>query len=200
MFRINLILGIVCIVLGLIFFMISVPAAIILLLIGALNLYLGSRAKKAKTKKLEQMVEQPNNDPLEVLKYDIIDFPVAGYDYNQEAIGALLDYENENYMLTKSKFVEEVGERCYEYDVEYYPAQLVPEPENQYDPDAIAVYVEGSRVGYIARKDQPAVNSLQAERFEAEVYGGRFKDLGEDGELVTGSTPYKIMLHAYVLK
>ena len=198
MYKVNLIAGILCIVIGLFFFLISVPFAIILLLIGAFNLFLFSKIKKQKQN--EQMAEEPAGDPLEVLKYDIFDFPVAGFDYNQEVISELLDCENEDFKLSRSKFVEEVFDRCYEYDVEFYPAQLVPEPENEYDPNAIAVYVEGSKVGYIARKDQAKVNSIQVDKYEAEVYGGRYKEVNEDNEIVAGSTPYKVMLHAYVKK
>ncbi len=32
-------------------------------------------------------------------------------------------------------------------------AVVVPEPDNPYDPNAIAVHVEGDRVGYLARED-----------------------------------------------
>ena len=37
------------------------------------------------------------------------------------------------------------------------PAELVREPENQYDPNAIQVWIEGRRVGYIPKKDNVAL-------------------------------------------
>jgi hypothetical protein len=37
------------------------------------------------------------------------------------------------------------------------PATLVREPDNPHDANAVAVYVEGKRIGYIRRKDNPVL-------------------------------------------
>lgn len=186
----SLIAGIACIIIALVMFLIgSVIGGIILLLIGAINLFLYVKNKN-KPKETETYVP-------EALKYDDHEFYVAGSEYNQEVISELLTMKNEEYSLPKSKFLEEVFDRVYQYDIEYLPAQLVDEPENEYDPKAIAVYVYEDRIGYIAKSDQEAVRSLQIDHLEAEIYGGKYKEPGDD-EVITGETPYKAKLHVYV--
>jgi hypothetical protein len=39
-------------------------------------------------------------------------------------------------------------------------ARLVPEPDNPADPGAIAVMIEGNRVGYIARNYAPKIKAM----------------------------------------
>ena len=190
---ISLIIGIICIVVALLMFLIkSIGAGIVLLLLGLLNLFLYYRQKYKKP-------EPEHHEPdyvHEMQQYAMHDFRVAGFDYNQEILADLLEDENEDYKLPKSKFLDEVFERCYQYDVEFYPAELVDEPDNEYDPNAIAVYVEDERIGYIAKRDQEAVRALDPDRIEAEIYGGKYKE-PDDDEILTGSTPYKAMLHIY---
>ena len=190
---ISLIIGIICIVIALLMFLIkSIGAGIVLLLLGLLNLFLYYRQKHKKPEQEHQAADFVH----EMQQYAMHDFRVAGFDYNQDVLADLLEDENEDYKLPKSKFLEEVFERCYQYDVEFYPAELVDEPDNEYDPNAIAVYVEDERIGYIAKRDQAAVRALDPDRIEAEIYGGKYKE-PDDDEILTGSTPYKAMLHIY---
>lgn len=190
---ISLIIGIICILVALLMLLIkSIGAGIVLLLLGLLNLFLYYRQKHKKPAQEHQTTDYVP----EALQYDSHDFHVSGFDYYQDALSEFLEDENEDYKLPKSQFLEEVFERCYQYDVEYYPADLVDEPENEYDPNAIAVYVEGERIGYIAKRDQAAVKALDPDRIEAEIYGGKYKE-PDDEEILTGSTPYKAMLHIY---
>lgn len=190
---ISLIIGIICIVIALLMFLIkSIGAGIVLLLLGLLNLFLYYRQKHKKPEPEPQASDYVH----EMQQYAMHDFRVAGFDYNQDVLADLLEDENEDYKLPKSKFLEEVFERCYQYDVEFYPAELVDEPDNEYDPNAIAVYIEDERIGYIAKRDQAAVRALDPDRIEAEIYGGKYKE-PDDDEILTGSTPYKAMLHIY---
>jgi hypothetical protein len=39
-------------------------------------------------------------------------------------------------------------------------AELVPEPTNEFDPNAIEVWISGGRVGYIGRTDAPAIHGV----------------------------------------
>lgn len=85
--------------------------------------------------------------------------------------------------------VEIVGESNYtayirkidkRYDGGTCPIQLVAEPDNPYDTNAVAIHVDGGVVGYLARDLaeawQPWVLRAQARGFDvtgtAEVYGG----------------------------
>ena len=90
-------------------------------------------------------------------------------------------------------------DRCYQYDIEYAPAQLVDELQNEYDPNAIAVLVYGDKIGYVAKQDQAAVRSLDIDHAEAEIYGGKYKE-PDGGEVITGETPLRAKLHLYTEK
>lgn len=128
---------------------------------------------------------------------EYIELFVAGFDFRQKELKSLLTEENDDYSLPKKAFLEEVAERTYQYYTETYPATLVPEPDNEYDPNAIAVYVDDLHIGYIQKKDQNQVDLDQIESVEAEIYGGKYKDIDfsdYEEELVKGETPYKAKL------
>lgn len=43
---------------------------------------------------------------------------------------------------------------------EWITAELIPEPGNPYDPKAIAVMIDGEKVGYLSRQDAPLLSRL----------------------------------------
>jgi hypothetical protein len=129
-----------------------------------------------------------------------IEIKVAGFDHYQRELKKCLHEKNEDYKLSAKAFREEVFERCYEYETEWLLAEIVPEPENEHDPNALAVYVDNVRIGYIPKKDQKKVNSVTLINAYAEIYGGNFKETDEYDEIVRGSTPYKAMLHLTIEK
>lgn len=61
-----------------------------------------------------------------------------------------------SYQLALKQVVQELGRDVH--------AILVPEPQNQYDPNAVAVLVGGLKVGYLSREDaalyQPGIVRL----------------------------------------
>ncbi|MGH2941915.1 MAG: HIRAN domain-containing protein [Solirubrobacteraceae bacterium] len=65
-------------------------------------------------------------------------------------------------------------------------AALVPEPENRYDPNAVAVYIGGEKVGYLSRRDaldyQPAMQALRAAGYQAGVCRGCIAGQGPGSE------------------
>lgn len=46
-------------------------------------------------------------------------------------------------------------------------AEMVPEPDNRFDPNAVAIYIDGYKVGYLSREDaanwSPYLRDLQAQ-------------------------------------
>lgn len=46
------------------------------------------------------------------------------------------------------------------YDCRYVMAQLVPEPTNAYDPDAIMVTIDGAKVGYVPRDEMHGYHTV----------------------------------------
>lgn len=77
---------------------------------------------------------------------------IAGTSYRQEAIKSL-GTPNPDYALPKGQLIKKglVNVPVYEYNFNPYEAELIPEPTNEHDPNAIKVIVSGQHVGYIKR-------------------------------------------------
>lgn len=105
---------------------------------------------------------------------------VAGTSYHMDAIMALAQ-ENPDYDLTKREIIDDdlTDERIYQYTFADGPVELVDDPGNEYDLNAIKVLVAGQHIGYIKRGSTGRVHNLQrAGRVlgvTAEIYGGKYK-------------------------
>ena len=105
---------------------------------------------------------------------------LAGTSYHMDAIMALAQ-ENPDYDLTKREIIDDelTDERIYQYTFADGPVELVDDPDNEYDPNAIKVLVAGQHIGYIKRGSTGRVHNLQrAGRVlgvTAEIYGGKYK-------------------------
>lgn len=105
---------------------------------------------------------------------------VAGTSYHLDAIMELAQ-ENPDYDLTKREIIDDglTDERIYQYTFADGPVELVDDPGNEYDPNAIKVLVAGQHIGYIKRGSTGRVHNLQrAGRVlgvTAEIYGGKYK-------------------------
>ena len=116
-------------------------------------------------------------------------FRVAGTSYRQEALEKLV-WENEDYNLSKNQLGEDnfVDERVYEYCYSGKSTELVPEPDNEHDPNAIKVMVNGIHIGYIEAADTARVKELldsgEIDSIRTEIEGGKYKYVTEndDGE------------------
>lgn len=84
--------------------------------------------------------------------------------------------------------IKESGERFYEFNFMEVNsrAELRHEPENENDPNAIAIYVgrkKENKIGYVPKKDIDKVNSIMKEEnrnsFKFRIGGGRFKQYNE---------------------
>lgn len=92
-----------------------------------------------------------------------------------------LAFTNDDYELSKKEIVENGldGDRIYQY--EYYPKniELVPEPDNAYDPKAIKVMIDGVHVGYIkagsCSRIHNLINNNSIEKIGAFIGGGKYK-------------------------
>ena len=128
---------------------------------------------------------------------------VAGTSYHLDAIMALAQ-ENPDYDLTKREIIDDelTDERIYQYTFTDGPVELVDDPDNEHDPNAIKVLVAGQHIGYIKRGSTGRVHNLQrAGRVlgvTAEIYGGKYKvvicDDDDDGaeryDLIKDETGY----------
>lgn len=126
---------------------------------------------------------------------------VAGTGFRREALLAL-GSENDDYTKTKRELIEDdiIGERVYKTDFYANRVELVPEPDNPHDPNAIKVVVDGQHIGYIKKGSCAHVrNLLENDAIKAmrcEIKGGRYKMLLEEDddektryELITDEHP-----------
>lgn len=110
---------------------------------------------------------------------------VAGVSYYTENIMKLAS-ENEDYNLTKRELVDEglTDEKIWKY--QFFPGEteLIPEPDNPEDPNAIKVVVDGLKIGYIkAGSCSHVLKVLRENRclgVDCEIYGGPYKIVYED--------------------
>lgn len=105
---------------------------------------------------------------------------VAGTSYHLDAIMELAE-DNPDYDMTQREIVDAGMEeqRIYQYTFPDSPVELVDDPDNENDPNAIKVLVAGQHIGYIKRGSTGRVHNLQrAGRVlgvTVEIYGGKYK-------------------------
>lgn len=132
---------------------------------------------------------------------------VAGLSFHEDAL-AELQCDNPDFSYNKRDLVEMgmTEERIYKYD--FYPmkTELIPEPDNEDDPNAIKVVVDGQHIGYIKKGScahiHKLLNSGSIEKIDVEITGGPYKlieeDWDEDGNdvytLEKGTAPYSAKL------
>ena len=114
-------------------------------------------------------------------------FHVAGTSYREDAILSLAE-ENDDYNLSKKELIDDgmEDERIYKY---YFPtmhSELVPEPDNPHDPNAIKVLVNGVHIGYVKAGSCSHVKNLLASgkvsSYGVDIEGGPFKRVYEDDD------------------
>lgn len=112
-------------------------------------------------------------------------FPVAGVSFREKAIIALAE-ESEEYQYTKKEIIDEcfTDYKIWRYHWRKRPVELVPEPDNPYDPNAVKVVVDGAHIGYIKRESCKRVLQLLAEdrirNISCTIGGGPYKAVWEE--------------------
>lgn len=117
--------------------------------------------------------------------YKINTYRVAGTSFRSNAIASLGE-ENDDYGASKRDLIEEemTDEEIYQYRFHPQKVELVPEPDNEFDPNAIKVIVDGVHVGYIKKGSCAHIKKLLAEdriqNINCKIGGGKFKIITED--------------------
>ena len=127
--------------------------------------------------------EQPAAAP--AVSYKSENHRATGMEHYMDNIMALA-CENDGYNLSKKEIIEcySEGDRVWKYD--FYPTniELVPEPDNRYDPNAIKVVVDGKHVAYIKQgscsRVLKAIKEGTIHRITCEMGGGPYKTYYED--------------------
>lgn len=105
---------------------------------------------------------------------------LGGTSFRLDAIMDLAE-DNPDYDMSKREIIDAgmEGERIYQYKFPVGPVELVDEPENEHDPNAIKVLVAGQHIGYIKRGSTGRIHNLQRSGrvlgVTAEIYGGKYK-------------------------
>lgn len=152
-------------------------------------------------KQVPQMQEQNNI----VVKHH----RVAGVSHYKDNI-LTLARENPDYNLKKNELIKRQLFDEYIDQYKFFPekVELMPEPTNQYDPNAVQVLVDGKLVGYIkagsCKHILNIINENRIEKIEAKIKGGKYKCLlchgdvpEEDCEMERGTAEFRIELSIY---
>ena len=151
-------------------------------------------------------VPLPYSNPAPMVPDDIVtdSFFVAGTSYRQDAIEEM-GIENSVYSCSNREFVDEAdeNEHIYEYFFEPVKVELVEEPDNPHDPNAVKVIIDGVHVGYIKAGSCSRVKNLlrsgKVTSIHADIYGGNYKmyyiDEDDKCHVERDKTDYGIKVH-----
>ena len=118
----------------------------------------------------------------------LIRCPYGEYDDHVIAAIRSMGIENDDYTLTKRELIELDMTDVSIYQYEFYPqkVELVPEPDNPHDPNAIKVVTDGIHIGYIRAKDCEEVKGLldsgDVVNIKADIDGGPYRCITEDDD------------------
>lgn len=140
---------------------------------------------------------QPSAEPKPALKWE--NHKVAGISYRNDAVIDLA-FPNDEYEYTKKELIDNLltDERVYQYYFSVATVELIPEPDNPEDPNAIKVVFDDHHIGYIKRGSCSRIKKLltgnQIKQLKGELEGGKYKYVREidDGkyELEKGEAPF----------
>lgn len=117
--------------------------------------------------------------------YQVNTYRVAGTSFRSDAIASLGE-ENDDYCASKRDLIDEdmIDEEIYQLQFHPEKVELVPEPDNEFDPNAVKVIVDGVHVGYIKKGSCAHVKRILSEdrilNISCNIGGGKFKIITED--------------------
>lgn len=103
---------------------------------------------------------------------------IAGTSYRQKEILSL-GCVNPDFSLTKKELIDNNLEGTTIYNYTFSPSniELVEEPDNEYDPNAVKVIIDGVHIGYIKKGSCSHVKNLirsgKIQKIEATIRGGK---------------------------
>lgn len=106
-------------------------------------------------------------------------FEVAGLDYHMNEIRSFME-EIKKFKMSREKLKEMgyVGKKIYHYYFKVHTVQLIPEPTNPHDPNAIKVLINNVHIGYVPRNDTRVVSQIMGSgevELSAFVSGGEYR-------------------------
>ena len=135
------------------------------------------------------------------------EFRATGMQHHQEAFEKIRT-ENEAYDLPKADLVDlyDEEEKIWKYYYDFDMVELVPEPENEHDPNAVAVHVDGNKVANIKKGNCSQVKNLLSScdpsKITADIGGGPYKllvcDDDDGGELELMNHEAPLWVHVLI--
>ena len=141
-------------------------------------------AKRDAILRTRQQRKSGDEEPLEPEKELL---KVAGTSFRQDAIKSL-GVKNPNYTKTRQAIQEAglLGKWIYEYEFTPQQVDLVPEPDNPHDRDAIKVMVDGVHIGYVKAEMCAHVHDIlctpRLQQVNCTIAGGKRKRYIRDGK------------------
>lgn len=122
------------------------------------------------------------------------DFEAKTWKVHEKALIKICE-RNKGFQLSDEDFIARYkpGIKVFQYVFTDRPAQLVPEPTNKADPNAVQVIVEGQQIGYVPKEELPIVWQYLRRYSSASVviYGGPWKQ-NVDGLVEVGKNKFAI--------
>ena len=110
-----------------------------------------------------------------------------------------LAIKNPAYALSKKEIIAKklCDQKIFEYSFAPQKTELIPEPTNPHDPNAIKVVIDGLLVGYVKAGSCTRILKLMNENRIAgivgEIYGGNYKMIYDD-ELLMEKGSFKVRI------
>lgn len=175
------------------------------LLIGALALAAAYIAFKAYKKPHSESFEEPTAIPEEVpaieepekTKEEVKVYEVAGVSYYLDSLKSMM-VPNYLYKYKKQELIDicQTDEPIYKETVEDGKLEIVPEPNNAHDPNAIKVLINGNLIGYIPAKDcEHLLEVIKNGNVVSTAYiisGGKYKMVSEDYDFSKDKSTYSV--------
>lgn len=124
-------------------------------------------------------------------------FHAAGVSYYENNIRKLA-CTNPDWQLSAEQISSsgKAEKRIYRHNYVNRPVKLVPQPDNEHDPNAVAVIIAGELVGYISREDNLHVKGIIENRgiksLSGFIGGGEYKIVHEDGSITKNECGFSV--------
>lgn len=148
-----------------------------------------------------QQPTTPQNKTHENSSLKTITHKIAGVTYYKDNILSFAT-KNPQYSFTKKEMINSDLCNVYEYNFKTGITELIPEPTNPYDQNAIKVLIDGKHVGYIKKGSCKhilnLINQNRIANIESKISGGKYKTLScnDEGLLVLerGNKEYSVQV------
>lgn len=117
-----------------------------------------------------------------------LSFKAAGISNYAKAVKSLAEGKENDWYTATAKEIKDASmdeERIYQYDFNVRYTELIPEPNNQYDKNAIKIVADGEHIGYVPKAKCKTVKEImdtkEIKGIHCDLYGGKYKYVSSSG-------------------